>query len=163
MIRQARLEDLENVTNIIVDSWKNAYKGILEDDYLDNISYKDNYNKIKTHFKNNDIFVNEDDETKKIDGIIAIGNRRDADKQGAEIYSLYVTMEKRGHTIGTKLVNKIKEHFKNLGYSSVYVWCIAKNDKAKEFYQKTGAKFMQKRITNIGNEKIEEVLFVYNL
>lgn len=40
-IREASVEDAPAIARVTVDTWKTAYRGIIDDNYLDNLTYED--------------------------------------------------------------------------------------------------------------------------
>lgn len=40
-IRKANKEDIKGVSRVYVDSWRTTYRGLVPDDYLDELSYED--------------------------------------------------------------------------------------------------------------------------
>jgi ribosomal protein S18 acetylase RimI-like enzyme len=40
-IRIASKEDIKGVSRVYVDSWRTTYRGLVPDDYLDELSYED--------------------------------------------------------------------------------------------------------------------------
>lgn len=43
IIRNVELKDLKSVSEIVVRGWQTAYRGIVDDDYLDSLSIEENY------------------------------------------------------------------------------------------------------------------------
>lgn len=46
IIRNVKLEDLRQVSEIAIKGWQTAYRGIIDDDYLDNLSIDNKYQKM---------------------------------------------------------------------------------------------------------------------
>ena len=44
-IRKVRKEDLMDVSELVVNSWKTSYRGIINDDYLNSITAEETYQK----------------------------------------------------------------------------------------------------------------------
>jgi hypothetical protein len=42
LIRRATLEDAAAIARVRVDTWRTAYRGIVPDEFLDNMSYEGN-------------------------------------------------------------------------------------------------------------------------
>ena len=60
IIRKARNEDAEAIANIKISGWRTAYKGIIEDDFLDNMNINEEIEKRKNNIeKGADIIVAE--------------------------------------------------------------------------------------------------------
>ena len=45
VIRNVKFEDLRRVSEIVVESWKTAYRGIVADEYLESLTVDQNYQK----------------------------------------------------------------------------------------------------------------------
>jgi len=45
MIRQATEEDARQIADIVVEDWKKAYRGIIDQDYLDSMSVEERYSR----------------------------------------------------------------------------------------------------------------------
>ena len=45
IIRNVKFEDLKSVADIATRVWQTAYRGIVDDDYLNNLSIEENYQK----------------------------------------------------------------------------------------------------------------------
>ena len=45
LIRNVELNDLRSVAEIAIRGWQTAYRGIVDDDYLNNLSIEENYQK----------------------------------------------------------------------------------------------------------------------
>ena len=43
IIRKATRADARQIAEIVVEDWKNAYRGIIDDDYLDSMSVEERY------------------------------------------------------------------------------------------------------------------------
>ena len=44
-LRDVNFEDLRRVSEIVVESWKTAYRGIVADEYLESLTVDQNYQK----------------------------------------------------------------------------------------------------------------------
>ena len=60
IIRKARTEDAEAIADIKITGWQTAYRGIIDDDFLDNMNINEEIEKRKNNIKNEeDIIVAE--------------------------------------------------------------------------------------------------------
>lgn len=50
IIRNVKQEDLWSVSSIVVEGWKSAYRGIIDDKFLDSLKIEDNYNRRLKYF-----------------------------------------------------------------------------------------------------------------
>lgn len=166
MIRKATIKDSYTVANLIVNGWKTAYKGLLNDEFLNNLSahkMSENWGKcIQNQTENNNIYVYEQDE--KILGVIRFGAPDDnLSNYNAEIQVLYVepTLKRKG--IGSKLFNFAKNYFINKNITNMIIWCLKGNIPSIKFYEKMGGKITSARKASIHDIELEEVGLEYNL
>lgn len=161
MIRYYEREDIEQIAKIIDEDWKIAFKGIIDEDYLKNLNYKDREKRIRDKYQKEKAIVYDDNGT--IKGFCRFGENRDDEKELAEIYALYVKNDERRTGIGEKLITKAKEILKERGYEEVLLWCLEENKNARNFYEKVGGKLYKERLFKIGNIYYNEVSYKYNL
>ena len=161
MIRYYEKEDIEQIAKIIDEDWKIAFKGIIDEDYLKNLNYKDREKRIRDKYQKEKAIVYDDNGT--IKGFCRFGENRDDEKELAEIYALYVKNDERRTGIGEKLITKAKEILKERGYEEVLLWCLEENKNARNFYEKVGGKLYKERLFKIGNIYYNEVSYKYNL
>jgi ribosomal protein S18 acetylase RimI-like enzyme len=139
-IRYADINDAKILGQIHSNSWKIAYKGIVPDEVLNNITIEKRQKYFEKAFaegeeKNALIFV----ENKAV-GLICIGKCRDTDKIGSygEIWGIYLLPEYWYMGIGTELMNWGIEEVKKRNYHNVTLWVLEENFRAREFYEKMG-------------------------
>ena len=142
MIREALITDSNQIADIIVKAWQNAYEGIIDPEYPKSMSV----NKFIDIFSNNitlkteTVFVYEKD--KKVIGFISgIIVKKEYD---SEVIGLYIDPEFQGKGIGSKLLKKIKKYFSSNNCSSMIIWTLegAKNN---SFYEKHGGRKTEKK------------------
>lgn len=167
MIRKAVEDDSKEIALLIIRSWTTAYRGLISDDFLDNMSMENiekNWKKnIISQNDKNKIFVYE--ERDKILGVIGFGSPLDKEnrKYNSEIYVLYVepTLKRKG--IGSKLFDFAKEYFIRHGKDNLIIWCLKGNEQGMNFYKKMGGKIISKRESLVNNIEVEEVGFEFKL
>ena len=166
MIRKAIKEDSYNIAKLIVSSWQTAYKGLIDDNYLNNLSVSDRIdaweNNILNQSENNNIYVYEEDN--KILGVIRFGAPDNKSlNYNSEIHVLYVepTLKRKG--IGTKLFNFAKTYFLEKNTTNMIIWCLKNNVPTINFYKKMGGTVIASRKAIIHNIEIEETGLSYDL
>lgn len=159
-IKIASKEDIKDVSRVYVDSWRTTYRGLVPDDYLDELSYED-AEKRWIDFLNNEnepfIYVAIND-TGKIIGF-ASGKSIDENNFYGELYSLYLLQESRGLGVGRQLVSAIAKHFKEKGISSMMVWVMKQNKSGLGFYERMGGKEYIHRTSTFGRAVVEDVAY----
>lgn len=164
-IRNVKKEDLFAVAEIGVNSWKTAYKGIINDEYLDNLSIEENYQKrLKDYTKNGFIVAELQNEVVGFCRYRKGNNYKDEYPEvDCEICALYVKPEYKRNGIGKELVNYVINEFKENGYSKMILWCLKDNYPSRAFYEKMGGIYCGENTIEKGNRKYTEVGFIYNL
>ena len=137
-IRTAGVQDLETVSRIHALSWKTAYRGILPDDFLNQLSYRRWVAPLKDMMEQGlEIRVIEEEE--KPFGCITFSAARDQAFAGwGEIVSFHLLLEARGKGYGRLLIQDAVRQLKEKGYSKIYLWVLEKNERARRFYEKNG-------------------------
>ncbi|NRD79722.1 GNAT family N-acetyltransferase [Bacillus sp. BRMEA1] len=159
-IRIASKEDIKYVSRVYVDSWRTTYRGLVPDDYLDELSYED-AEKRWIDFLNNEnepfIYVAINDKGKIIG--FASGKSIDENNFYGELYSLYLLQESRGLGVGRQLVSTIAKHFKEKSIYSMMVWVMKQNKSGLGFYERLGGKEYIHRTSTFGRAVVEDVAY----
>ena len=169
MIRQAKVEDAKEIASIVNRSWQTAYKGLIDDDFLDSLSIEENTKRwienIKSQSEANNIYVYEDEDDNKIKGVIRFGEPGDKknNKFNAEIHVLYVEPDSKRKGIGTKLFKLAINNFLDRGKQDLIIWCLKGNTIGMNFYKKMGGKLVQERKDIVKGINVEEVGFEFKL
>lgn len=142
-IRYANVDDAKTLGEIHSSSWKAAYKGIIPEKVLDNITAK----KREKYFKKALSEALEEDaiifEGNKPAGFICIGKCRDKDKDVfyGEICGLYLLPNYWHKSLGSKLINWGLAELEKRNYTKDTLWVLEENLSAIRFYEKIGFKF----------------------
>ena len=164
IIRKVKREDIEDVVDIQVTGWQTAYRGIIDDEYLDKLSREEKIKKRKKDFDSNGFIVAEYEN--KVIGFCRYlnENRNEEIKEvDCELLALYVKFEYKHMGVGTKLFSYVKNEFKKLNKSKMILWCLKENENAKKFYTKMGGKIILEKDIEFGGKKYKEVGFLYDL
>lgn len=161
MIRYYEIEDIEAIAKILDDNWKSAYRGMIDDDYLDNLNYKDREQRLRSKYVKEKSLVYV--ENKEILGFCRLGESREGLEDYGEVIALYVKEDEHGKGIGKKLINKAKEILKSKGYNKMILWCLKENKPARGFYKNVGGVLGEERKFKIGDKEYDEVSYKYEL
>ena len=160
MIRFYKENEIGQIAKIIDEDWKIAYKGIINQEYLDSLNYKDREKRIREKYKKEKGIVYVEDNLVK--GYCRFGQSK-KEKELGEVYALYVKNEFRKFGIGKKLLEKAEEMLKNNGYKEMIIWCLQENKIGRNFYEKQGGILYKERKFKIGNKYYSEVSYKYKL
>lgn len=163
MIREAKIEDVNQISEIVFNSWQDTYNGIISDNYLKKLSISHmikKWTKMITEIEHSKTFVYE--ENNKIQGVIRIGNSEELENTG-EIYVLYIDINKKRTGIGSKLFNYGIKELTKMGHNNIILWCAKENKGSIEFYKKMGGNITKERTIELDGNKILEVAIEYDL
>ncbi|MBQ2946617.1 MAG: GNAT family N-acetyltransferase [Bacilli bacterium] len=160
MIREALEKDAERIVYINVMSWKNTYKHIFPQDFLDSLNPMSIDNIEKCKKKINQYIVYEVDN--KVVGFARFGlNKKNYGNEYGEIHALYLDDNYKGMNIGTELVKYIFEKLKST-YKYVLISTLVENN-ANTFYKKLGGKFIGQSEFELEGKKYLENVYEYVL
>ena len=157
-IRPAKPEDAYERAVCHVSSWRSAYKNIVPDEILDNLSVEEIAEKLKRYLKEyKDVLYYCAIYDSRIIGHFNFCKSRDEDKPNAgEIVGFYSIEEVWGKGVGKQMMDFAINTLKNIGYNEIILWVLEDNARARRFYEKCGFVFdgTKKEIT-IGKPLIE--------
>ena len=162
MIREAKIDDVYQISEIIFNSWQDTYNGIIPDSYLKKLSIShmiEKWTRMITESEHSKTFVYE--ENNKIQGVIRVGDSEDFKNTG-EIYVLYVDINKKRNGIGSKLFNYGRKELEKIGYNNIILWCAKENKGSIIFYKKMGGIITNERTIELDGNKILEVAIEYD-
>ena len=158
IIRRAMQNDARQIAEIIVEDWKNAYRGIIDDDFLDSMSVEERYQRELQRYQ----IYKVAEKKKKIMGL-TWNEINDSDDSDCEIIALYVKYEERKSGIGRGLFLDSVEEFKSQGKKRMIIWCLKENYEARKFYEKMGGLEYKYGTHKWGNRDYDMVSYIYNL
>ena len=164
VIRKVKYEDIEQIVDINIKDWKKVYKGIIDDEILDNLNREEKIKKWREHYNIGNVIVAEENGTIlgycRYDDNVVYENT-DID---SEIIAIYVDCDKLGNGIGKKLVEYVKNDLKNKNKTKMVIWCLEKNQNARKFYEKMGGNLLSdEKYFEKEGKKYKEVGYVYNI
>lgn len=164
IIRESTLSDANDVAAIHVKSWQQSYRSIIDEHYLENISFSDRLelrNKILQSNDPNQIhLVAVYEET--IIGFCDAGSAFEstANYRG-EIYAIYLLEEFKKLGVGQRLLQAAHEFLAQKKLLPYIAWVLKANHSACAFYQKNGGIVSGEKIEEIGSEPHTEVAYLF--
>ncbi len=166
LYRVAKFDDLKDLARLHAESWRESYRGIFSDEFLDNDVWCEREQswscRLSSPKYNQHVLIATDNNI--ICGFIcAFGH--ESTKWGTLIDNLHVSKEYKGKGIGKKLMHLVAlwadESFDHKG---VYLEVLEDNLDARQFYQNIGAKHQE---TNLWkppgtNEQVVDLLYVWD-
>ena len=151
-------DDYSAIRSIYEQSWKYAYKGIIPQDYLDNIP--------KTKWGGNILKNGRTEIGAFIDGKIVgtasfCPSRWEKFNSCGEVVTIYLLPEYMGKGIGTMLMNACVQELQLLGFTTIILWVLEDNYSARHFYEKYGFICTGDYMADvIGGKELREVMYI---
>jgi ribosomal protein S18 acetylase RimI-like enzyme len=142
-IRVATVEDAEQIAAVHVQSWQAAYRGLLPDEFLANLSLERRITQWQNSLADpaNVVPVYEDEG--HVVGFVSYGRTRDEDldqDKTGEIFAIYLLPDRWGKGFGAALMQEGLARLQEQGYQAVSLWVLAGNERAIYFYEQFGFK-----------------------
>ena len=144
--------------------WKKEYRGIIDDEILDNLNRNEKIKKWREHYTVGNVIVAEENGVvlgycKYDDNVVSKNTDIDS-----EIIAIYVDCDKLGRGVGRKLVEYVMNDLRNKNKSKMIIWCLEKNENARKFYEKMGGKLItDEKYFKKNGKRYKEVGYIYNI
>lgn len=162
-IRKAVPGEEKQVVHVMVQTWKTAYKGIVDQPFLDHLSEdgEKRLSSIHRDIAEGKIFVAATGD--EIVGIAIYGTARDEKyAECGELYALYVLDACQRSGIGGQLVNAVENDLARKGYREMIIGCLSENP-SRSFYEKMGGRRAEEKACTIGGRDYRESIYRYEL
>lgn len=142
-IRQAVIDDTPCIARVTVDTWRSAYQGLLDQEYLDSLSYEKREAGWRSFpFDTAFVYVAEN-EAGEIMAFAAAGpERTDHPVYRGELYAIYVRNEYQGQGVGDALFKAVKKRLLDSGIDSLILWVLSDNP-YRRFYDRQGGMVLE--------------------
>ncbi|MFE7063395.1 GNAT family N-acetyltransferase [Sutcliffiella sp. NPDC057660] len=163
IIRLAEKGDEASIAKVHVDSWKTTYKGIIDDSYLESLSYENRKKMwetaIEAGYEKGCLFVAEVDGD--IVGFASAGTERTKKYEvDGELFAIYILQSCQKKGIGKALFSKVREFIIEKGNKSMLVWVLADNP-SRSFYLSLHPEEIDTEQIQIGDQTYEEVAYAW--
>ena len=161
-IREANVPDAAAIAKVHVDSWRTTYTGVVADEYLAQLSYKQHEqvwrDSLSIHSTTEFVYVAEA-EASNIIGFASGGPERSGNTAyEGELYAIYLLEGYQRKGIGSQLVQIIAKRLMQEGLHSMLVWVLA-NNPSQDFYSALGGQQVYEQEITIGEASLVEVAY----
>ena len=158
-LRQARPSDAADLARIYINSWRDAYAGILPHTLLSNMSHTTHTARWKSLIASTGNVLLAEDDAEGTIGLASFGAARDSGLGlDGEIYTLYVDPQFWGQGAGSALLHGAFAALKGRKFHSCLIWSHALNN-ARFFYEAMGGQRVAERTTRLGGAPVPEIGF----
>jgi ribosomal protein S18 acetylase RimI-like enzyme len=163
-IHAATIEDCLAIAQVHVESWQQAYRGILPDSYLSSLSVPEREAMWRRMAERDPSHLLVARTNSQVVGFVAFGASRDEGAPGdrAEIWAIYVKPASWCKGAGRGLWLEALQRMVEEGYKSVSLWVIAGNERAIRFYERMGfvVEAESRKSLELGGTTLEELRYV---
>lgn len=164
IVRRALPEDAERLARIHVASWREAYRGLLPDELLDQLTVarrERQWRHLLGRTEGSTLLAERGGEAV---GFVALGAPRDADlaAQGGvgEVHAIYLLASAWGCGYGRMLWEAALAGLRDRGDREVALWVLEANERARGFYERMGlAADGWRKSERMGPALLEEVRY----
>lgn len=166
-IRLATKDDIPAIAALHVDGWKGAYGGIVDQAYLDSLTIEQRARDWTGWMEagESESFIAE--EGGVTTGFVTIGRTKTPPpgsspirpSHSGEIYALYLHPDHWRKGVGTALIKYAARALKDRKHSTLCLWVLDKNDRAKAFYEKMGGQKLGGKTVEIGPSSLKEICY----
>ncbi len=142
--RVAKAPDAAAIASLHAESWRIAYRGMLDDDYLDRRSFPERLalweERFRTAATNQHVIVAEVET--RVAGFACVYGDEDP-KWGSFLDNLHVAPEQKRKGIGSVLMREVARwSLKSWPTCGMYLWVLESNTPAMHFYEKLGGRLV---------------------
>ncbi|QRM53965.1 GNAT family N-acetyltransferase [Sinorhizobium sp. BG8] len=163
-IRKGWTGDVFSIGRIIVETWKSAFHGILDEAFLDRLSPAEQAVRHLARRSTPGVqhFVAIDVATQEAIGFANFGPARASMPSDVrELYALYVRPSYQGRGAGAGLVRQVARHSLETGATRLYAWVLADNPN-RAFYERLGANPGEMSTITLGGRTYQQVAYAWD-
>ena len=166
-IRPATTADIPTIAALHIEGWKGAYGGIVDQAYLDGLTVEKRIADWTGWLAagESEVFLAEDDGQPA--GFVVTGRTKTPPPgsspirptHSGEIYALYLHPAYWRKGIGTMLLKHGARVLKDRKHSTMCLWVLEANARARTFYEKMGGQKLGGKMIEIGPSNLKEICY----
>ena len=140
-VRDAGMPDIPAIVAVQARSWRNAYRGMVDDAFLDAIPMQQWIESWRAHFFVGDTRCFVAEEGGRVVGFASVGRPDAGEELGAsvaELHTIYIDADRYGTGLGRRLAATALEHLRSEGFAEVVLWVLEQNERGRRFYEAGG-------------------------
>jgi ribosomal protein S18 acetylase RimI-like enzyme len=161
LIREAATADAPGIARVHVDSWHTTYKGLIPENIIASRDYKyreQMWTRVLKEHPETVIYVAEEDGA--IVGFVSGGSNRDTDSPfTGELHAIYILESHQGKGIGRRLTLALVPRLLEQGYTSMLIWVMTDNHRARRFYEALGGRKVAERQEEMDDAMLDEMAY----
>ena len=167
LIRKAGEADLSGAAQVLVDTWKSTYRGIVPDEFLDSLSYSDAEARLRRRLEHiavcggDRMYVAESNDERIVGCAAGGASRSNQAPLSAEVKSVYVLPSYQRQGLGKRLIHALVTDLARDQFPSVIICVLEENENARRFYEAIGGQLIGRGPITIGDGNLEEVTYFW--
>lgn len=165
MIRRARTADAAAMAEIHVQAWRESYRGLIPDDYLNRLGVLERTRNHARWLEREGrgasflAFAGDD----RPAGFVQCGAARGSPGPGwGEVYALYLLDAAKGQGLGRALMAAATAHLAGQGMVPFMLWVLTANFRAFGFYRHLGGTVFAEKMERFGGALLAESGFRFD-
>ena len=162
-LRKATQNDAEGIARVHIPSWKETYRGIVPDSYLDAMNLEERILRWQNGTLSSPEKNNESPTFVALDGTKIVGfatcgpNRKPELPYDGELWAIYLLKQYQGTGLGHALFTLCTENFKLRGFKSMYAWVLHENPTLQWYLKNGGTIGAHTEQIPLGDKQFDEV------
>ncbi len=154
-IRPATESDAPAIARVHVDTWRTAYRGIVDAAYLKSLSYADFEKRRRQRLATPGTITFVAEVRGKVVGFATGGPNRDLDTEyDAELYAIYIRKAFAGKGLGSALVAALARDLAAAGHRAMVLWVLRDNAPSRRFYESLGGRPAGEKSSRFGSQDL---------
>lgn len=161
-IRSADNEDTLIIGEILVETWRATFRGIIDDAYLDGMSQEDQAIRHARRMQAGGVFYLAGVDADGLIGFANYGPARHPVPPGImELYALYIRPAAQHAGLGKALVKAVASDCLTRGANGLFAWVLAENVN-RGFYERLGATVAAQGRVRVGRQDHEQLAYLWS-
>lgn len=159
-VRAATPADVQDLAHLHVDTWREAYRGIVPQSYLDGMSYAAFEARWRTILGDRAARALVAEHDGSVLGFNVVGPLREpVPGFDGEVRALYVRPEAQGRGVGRALMGGGFRALREAGLQTALLWVLADNAPGRAFYARLGGEVVGEQTFELGGATLREVAY----
>jgi ribosomal protein S18 acetylase RimI-like enzyme len=153
---------VEDIAKVHVLCWQQAYAGLMDVDFLRNLSVESRAKNWMKTIADQEVFSRVAFDGSGVVGFISSGPSRSPEIADSEIYAIYVLASHYGRGIGSALFRLAEADWYARGGQKLLANVLTGNAKAHSFYHAMGGVIAEEKPFEMAGMKLREHVFVFD-
>lgn len=166
-IRPAARADAHAIAHVQVETWRETFRGVLPDEYLDSMSVDTRQSsweyRLGSRIAVKPVTLVIEDPAAGVVGFVTGGpNRDDKLESDAELYAIELLPVFQRQGLGRRLIGEFASTLHDQGYEQLAAWVLAASP-TRQFFEALGGRHVGMREATVGGSSYGEAGYVWDV